>query len=51
MKEIRSFLAGILFVLLLLVLAPLAMIHGAIEWVLMRCEPIVDSLEEIASDE
>ena len=51
MREIRSFLAGLLFILCVIVLAPLAMIHDAIEWFLLRCEPVVDCLEAIANDE
>ena len=51
MNRIRQHLAGFLFICLLLVLAPLAMLHDVLDWVLDRCEPFVRDLEAIANDE
>jgi hypothetical protein len=51
MKRIRQHLAGFLIICLLVVLAPLAMLHDALDWVLGRCEPFVRDLEAIANDE
>jgi hypothetical protein len=36
---------------LYLSLTPLAILHAVLEWAIDRCEPFVESLEAIASDE
>ena len=51
MKRARRLAAGFLFICLYLSLAPLAMLHAVLEWVLDRFEPFVVSLEAIANDD
>ena len=51
MKRARRYAATFLLICLILVLAPLAMLHHALDWVLGRCEPFVRDLEAIANDD
>lgn len=51
MKPVRKCLAFVLLICLYGALAPFALLHLALDWVLGRCEPFASDLEAIANDE
>ena len=51
MKPVRKCLAFVLLVCLYGALAPFALLHLALDWVLDCCEPFASDLEAIANDD
>jgi hypothetical protein len=51
MKPVRKCVAFVLLICLYGALAPFALLHLALDWVLDCCEPFASDLEAIANDD